>query len=126
VWCIFNPFGFFGQQRYGVINWSGDIGATGILRRQFVAGLNFTSLVAYWTTEIAVFSVGRFAIHRRENSTNCYPLVSMSVFNPIFRMHGYMTETEPWKYGEKVETNMRNMLTCGINCCLTFTPKHGK
>jgi alpha-D-xyloside xylohydrolase len=25
-------------------------------------------------------------------------------------MHGYQTETEPWKYGEKVENNMRSML----------------
>jgi alpha-D-xyloside xylohydrolase len=25
-------------------------------------------------------------------------------------MHGYQTETEPWKYGEKVEDNMRKML----------------
>src|SRR5665647_2768625 len=25
-------------------------------------------------------------------------------------MHGYMTETEPWKYGQTVEDNMRKML----------------
>jgi alpha-D-xyloside xylohydrolase len=25
-------------------------------------------------------------------------------------MHGYMSETEPWKYGQKVEDNMRKML----------------
>ena len=25
-------------------------------------------------------------------------------------MHGYQTETEPWKYGQKVEDNMREML----------------
>ncbi|HEX9152615.1 MAG TPA: DUF5110 domain-containing protein, partial [Flavobacterium sp.] len=31
-------------------------------------------------------------------------------FNPIFRMHGYQTETEPWKYGEKVEKNMRSVM----------------
>ncbi|MBP6969640.1 MAG: glycoside hydrolase family 31 protein, partial [Prolixibacteraceae bacterium] len=31
-------------------------------------------------------------------------------FNPIFRMHGYQSETEPWKFGEKTESNMRKML----------------
>ena len=25
-------------------------------------------------------------------------------------MHGYMSETEPWKYGQQVEDNMRKML----------------
>jgi alpha-D-xyloside xylohydrolase len=32
------------------------------------------------------------------------------VFSPIFRMHGYQTETEPWKYGEKIESNMRDLM----------------
>jgi alpha-D-xyloside xylohydrolase len=32
------------------------------------------------------------------------------MLNPIFRMHGYQTETEPWKYGQTVEDNMRKML----------------
>jgi alpha-D-xyloside xylohydrolase len=32
------------------------------------------------------------------------------VFNPIFRIHGYKTETEPWKYGSTVEANMRSSI----------------
>jgi alpha-D-xyloside xylohydrolase len=35
---------------------------------------------------------------------------SMGRFNPIFRIHGYQSETEPWKYGQQVEDNMRKML----------------
>lgn len=31
-------------------------------------------------------------------------------FNPIFRIHGYQTETEPWKYGDTVENNMQSMM----------------
>jgi alpha-D-xyloside xylohydrolase len=31
-------------------------------------------------------------------------------FNPVFRIHGYQSETEPWKYGPTVENNMRKML----------------
>jgi len=30
--------------------------------------------------------------------------------NPVFRMHGYQSETEPWKFGDKTEDNMRKML----------------
>ncbi len=31
-------------------------------------------------------------------------------FNPVFRIHGYQTETEPWKYGNAVEAAMRNSM----------------
>ena len=111
--CILTRSAFSGQQRYGVINWSGDIGGDwDTYRRQIVAGLNFTiSGLPYWTTDIGgFFRPG----HSQYTDEKFHELLTRwfqwSVFNPIFRMHGYMTETEPWKYGEKVEDNMRNML----------------
>lgn len=111
--CILTRSAFSGQQRYGVINWSGDIGGDwDTYRRQIVAGLNFTiSGLPYWTTDIGgFFRPG----HSQYTDEKFHELLTRwfqwSVFNPIFRMHGYMTETEPWKYGEKVESNMRNML----------------
>ncbi len=111
--CILTRSAFSGQQRYGVINWSGDIGGDwDTYRRQIVAGLNFTiSGLPYWTTDIGgFFRPG----HSQYSDEKFHELLTRwfqwSVFNPIFRMHGYMTETEPWKYGEKVEDNMRNML----------------
>ncbi|HOO85695.1 MAG TPA: glycoside hydrolase family 31 protein, partial [Prolixibacteraceae bacterium] len=111
--CILTRSAFSGQQRYGVINWSGDIGGDwDTYRRQIVAGLNFTiSGLPYWTTDIGgFFRPG----HSQYTDENFHELLlrwyQWSVFNPIFRMHGYMSETEPWKYGQKVEDNMRKML----------------
>ncbi|MBN1927604.1 MAG: DUF5110 domain-containing protein [Prolixibacteraceae bacterium] len=111
--CILTRSAFSGQQRFGVINWSGDIGGDwDTYRRQIVAGLNFTiSGLPYWTTDIGGFFR---PVHLQYTDENFHELLlrwyQWSVFNPIFRMHGYMSETEPWKYGQKVEDNMRKML----------------
>ena len=111
--CILTRSAFSGQQRYGVINWSGDIGGNwDTYRRQIVAGLNFTITgFPYWTTDIGGF----FRPGNAQYTDEAYHELLMrwyqwSVFNPIFRMHGYMSETEPWKFGQKVEDNMRKML----------------
>lgn len=111
--CILTRSAFSGQQRYGVINWSGDIGGTwDVFRNQIVAGLNFTITgLPYWTTDIGgFFRPGQSQytdIKFHELLTRWY---QWGTFNPIFRMHGYQTETEPWKYGRTVEDNMRKML----------------
>ena len=111
--CILTRSAFSGQQRYGVINWSGDIGGTwDVFRNQIVAGLNFTiSGLPYWTTDIGGFFRPGFSQYTdkkyQELLTRWY---QWGTFNPIFRMHGYQTETEPWKYGQTVEDNMRKML----------------
>jgi alpha-D-xyloside xylohydrolase len=55
--CILTRSAFLGQQKYGIINWSGDIGGTwDSYKRQIVAGLdyNITGL-PYWTTDIGGF-----------------------------------------------------------------------
>ena len=104
---------FLGQQRYGTINWSGDIGWDwDTYKRQIVAGLNYNLTgMPYWTTDIGGFfrpGAGQYKDEKyHEILTRWF---QWAVFNPIFRMHGYQTETEPWKYGEKVENNMRSMM----------------
>lgn len=111
--CILTRSAFPGQQRYGIINWSGDIGGDwDTYRRQIVAGLNFTiSGLPYWTTDIGgFFRPGQSQYTDEKFHELLTRWFQWSVFNPIFRMHGYMTETEPWKYGSKVEDNMRKML----------------
>jgi len=111
--CILTRSAFSGQQRFGVINWSGDIGGTwDVFRNQIVAGLNFTiSGLPYWTTDIGGFfrpGLSQYTDEKyQELLTRWY---QWGTFNPIFRMHGYQTETEPWKYGQTVEDNMRKML----------------
>ena len=55
--CILTRSAFLGQQRYGTINWSGDIGGTwDSYKRQIVAGLDYTITgMPYWTTDIGGF-----------------------------------------------------------------------
>jgi alpha-D-xyloside xylohydrolase len=110
--CILTRSAFLGQQRYGIINWSGDIaGDWDAYRRQIVAGLNYCiSGMPYWTTDIGGF----FRPANQYTDENFEELLirwfQWGAFNPIFRNHGYMTETEPWKYGETLENNVRKIL----------------
>lgn len=111
--CILTRSAFPGQQRYGIINWSGDIGWDwDTYRRQIVAGLNFTITgLPYWTTDIGgFFRPGRTQYTDEKFHEILTRWYQWGAFSPIFRIHGYMTETEPWKYGQKVEDNMRKML----------------
>ncbi|PJJ83095.1 glycoside hydrolase family 31 protein [Mucilaginibacter auburnensis] len=102
-----------GQQRFGTINWSGDIGWNwDVLKRQIVAGLNYNLTgMPYWTTDIGgFFRPGRGQYTDEKYHDILTRWFQWGAFSPIFRMHGYQTETEPWKYGDKVEGNMRSMM----------------
>jgi alpha-D-xyloside xylohydrolase len=111
--CILTRSAFPGQQRYGIINWSGDIGGNwDAYRRQIVAGLNYTMTgFSYWTTDIGgFFRPGRSQYTDEKYHELLIRWFQWGTFNPIFRIHGYQTETEPWKYGETVENAIRKML----------------
>ena len=65
----------------------------------------------YWTTDIGGFFRPGGAQYTDKNFQELLTRwFQWGVFNPIFRMHGYQSETEPWKYGAEVEENMRKML----------------
>ena len=111
--AILTRSAFAGQQRFGTINWSGDIGWNwDAFRRQIVAGLNYNITgMPYWTTDIGGF----FRPGRGQYTDSKYHDIltrwfQWGTFNPIFRIHGYQTETEPWKYGDTVMNNMRSMM----------------
>lgn len=111
--AILTRSGFLGQQRYATINWSGDIGWDwDAYKRQIVAGLNYNLTgMPYWTTDIGgFFRPGKTQYTDEKYHEILTRWFQWGAFNPIFRIHGYQTETEPWKYGEKVENNMRSML----------------
>jgi alpha-D-xyloside xylohydrolase len=111
--CILTRSAFLGQQKYGTINWSGDIGGNwDAYRRQIVAVLDYSMTgMPYWTTDIGGFfrpGASQYTDEKyQELLTRWY---QWGTFNPIFRVHGFQSETEPWKYGQKVEENMRKML----------------
>lgn len=100
---------FAGQQRNGTITWSGDISANWeTLRNQIPAGLSFSmSGSPYWTTDI-----GGFFRPRDQYTSEAYRELLMrwfefGAFSPIFRIHGFRSETEMWKYGPEVEKVLR-------------------
>ena len=100
---------FAGQQRNAAISWSGDIsGNWETLRRQIPAGLSFSmSGLPYWTTDIGGF----FRPNDQYTSTDYRELLirwfEFGTFCPIFRIHGYKSETEMWRYGSEVEQVLR-------------------
>ncbi|MBN1892965.1 DUF5110 domain-containing protein [bacterium] len=111
--CILTRSAFLGQQRTGAINWSGDIGGNwDAYRRQIVAGLNYTITgLPFWTTDIGGFFRSGNSQYADENYQELLTRwFQWGAFNPVFRIHGYQSETEPWKYGQQVEENMRKML----------------
>ena len=111
--CILTRSAFLGQQKYASINWSGDIGGTwDAYRRQIVAGLNYTLTGStYWTTDIGgFFRPGNAQYTDGKYHELLVRWFQWGAFNPIFRIHGYQSETEPWKYGPSVENNIRSIL----------------
>lgn len=101
---------FPGQHRYGAATWSGDIGNDWeTLRRQVPAGLNMAAAgYPYWTVDAGGFfrpGDGQYtdpAYHARFIRWFQY-----ATFLPLQRVHGYMTNTEFWRYGEQVEAVAR-------------------
>jgi alpha-D-xyloside xylohydrolase len=106
---ILSRSAFAGQQRNGSISWSGDVTANWeTLRRQIPAGLSFSmSGLPYWTTDIGGF----FRPDDQYTSDSYHELLirwfEFGIFCPIFRIHGFHSETEIWKYGPEVEQILR-------------------
>ncbi len=104
---------FLGQQRYASATWSGDIGNSWeTLRRQITAGLGYTaSGLPYWTTDSGGFfrpGPGQFA--DAEYHERFLRWFQFSTFSPLLRVHGFQTDTEPWRYGADVEKGVRSYL----------------
>ncbi|MEM4871061.1 MAG: glycoside hydrolase family 31 protein [Thermofilaceae archaeon] len=100
---ILTRSGFAGIQRYGVINWSGDITSDWTtLRAQVWAGLNYClSGLPWWCTDIGGFFSGSpDSEGYREIFVRWF---QWGVFCPIFRVHGTYFPKEPWRFGPEVE-----------------------
>jgi alpha-D-xyloside xylohydrolase len=97
---------FFGQQRYGAMTWSGDVGNDfETLKRQIPAGLNMAAAgYSNWTVDAGGFfrpGPGQFTDEAyRERFVRWF---QYATFLPMQRVHGYETDTEFWRYGETVE-----------------------
>jgi alpha-D-xyloside xylohydrolase len=110
---ILSRCAFLGQQRYASATWSGDVGNSWeTLRRQITAGLGYTaSGLPYWTTDAGgFFRPGPGQFTDPEYHERFLRWFQFSTFSPLQRVHGFQTDTEPWRYGDKVEREVRSYL----------------
>ncbi|PTQ93542.1 alpha-D-xyloside xylohydrolase [Mucilaginibacter yixingensis] len=102
-----------GAQRYAVATWSGDIGNDWeAMRKQLAAGLSYmASGMPWWTFDAGgFFRPGDGQYKDPDYHETFLRWLQLSVFMPLMRVHGYMTDTEFWHYGEAVTTHARNYL----------------
>ena len=102
---IFTRSGFSGIQRYGSVLWSGDVGNDWqTLRYQIAAGLNFVSTgLPWWTYDAGGFFRPGDQYTNADYIERLIRWVQTSTFLPLMRVHGYMSNTEPWNYGEEAQ-----------------------
>jgi alpha-D-xyloside xylohydrolase len=100
---------FPGSQRFGTINWNGDIGGTwNWYQRSIPAGLNYCMAgMPYWTTDIGGF----FRPSNQYTDAGYNELltrwIEYGAFCPVFRMHGYQSQTEIWRYTAATQAAFR-------------------
>ena len=100
---ILTRSGFTGIQRYGAINWSGDVGNDWeTLRRQIAGGLSLMATgQPWWTYDAGGFFRPGNQYQDAEYQERMLRWIQASVFLPFMRVHGYMSQTEPWRYPEQ-------------------------
>ena len=102
---ILTRCGFPGIQRYGAALWSGDVGNDwGTFRRQITAGLGMQAAGIPWWT----YDAGGFFRPQDQYTDSAYiermlRWIETSVYLPLMRVHGYMSNTEPWNYGPEAQ-----------------------
>lgn len=101
---------FPGMQRYGAATWSGDVGNDwNTLKTQISAGLGMMAAgQAWWTYDAGGFFRPRNQYTDKEYIERMLRWVQTSVFLPLMRVHGYMSDTEPWHYGAEAEQLFKN------------------
>ena len=102
---ILTRCGFPGIQRYGSALWSGDVGNDWeTFRRQLTAGLGIQAAGIPWWT----YDAGGFFRPQDQYTDTAYiermlRWIETSVYLPLMRVHGYMSNTEPWNYGPEAQ-----------------------
>ena len=102
---ILTRCGFPGIQRYGSALWSGDVGNDWeTFRRQITAGLGMQAAGIPWWT----YDAGGFFRPGNQYTDQAYidrmlRWIETSVYLPLMRVHGYMSNTEPWNYGPEAQ-----------------------
>ncbi len=102
---ILTRSGFPGIQRYGVALWSGDVGNDWeTFRRQLTAGLGMQAAgIPWWTYDAGGFFRPGNQYTDKDYINRMLRWIETSVFLPLMRVHGYMSNTEPWNYGKEAQ-----------------------
>ena len=102
---ILTRCGFPGIQRYGSALWSGDVGNDWeTFRRQIVAGLGVQAAgIPWWTYDAGGFFRPRDQYTNKDYLERMLRWIETSVYLPLMRVHGYMSNTEPWNYGAEAQ-----------------------
>lgn len=102
---ILTRSGFSGMQRYAAATWSGDVGNDWeTLRRQISGGLGqMATGLPWWTYDIGGFFRPADQYTNTDYQERLLRWMQAGTFLPLMRMHGYMSNTEPWRYGTQVE-----------------------
>ena len=109
---ILTRSGFPGIQRYGVALWSGDVGNDWeTFRRQLTAGLGMQAAGIPWWT----YDAGGFFRPHNQYTDPAYiermlRWIETAVYLPLMRVHGYMSNTEPWNYGPEAQAIIADCL----------------
>ena len=110
---LFTRSAFPGIQRYGVATWSGDVGNDWeTLKRQIVAGLGMSVCgLPWWTYDAGGFFRPSNQYTDKNYHERFLRWLQTSVYLPLMRVHGYMSNTEFWNYGEDVMRISRKALS---------------
>lgn len=102
---ILTRSGFSGMQRYATATWSGDVGHDWeTLQRQIAGGLSqMATGLPWWTYDAGGFFRPLDQYSNTEYHEQFLRWLQAATFFPLMRVHGYMSQTEPWRYGEEVE-----------------------
>ena len=109
---IFTRSGFSAAQRYGAVLWSGDVGNDWqTLRYQVSAGLGFVSTgLPWWTYDAGGFFRPYDQYKNADYIERMIRWVQIGTFLPLMRVHGYMSNTEPWEYGAEAQRLIKNQI----------------
>ena len=102
---ILTRCGFPGIQRYGSALWSGDVGNDWqTLRYQIAAGLGMQAAgLPWWTYDAGGFFRPGDQYRNADYIERMLRWIETSVYLPLMRVHGYMSNTEPWNYGPEAQ-----------------------
>ncbi|MGX8697872.1 MAG: glycoside hydrolase family 31 protein, partial [Prevotella sp.] len=109
---ILTRCGFPGIQRYGAALWSGDVGNDWeTFRRQITAGLGLQAAgIPWWTYDAGGFFRPGDQYTNQDYIERMLRWIETSVYLPLMRVHGYMSNTEPWNYGAEAQAIIADCL----------------